>query len=458
MFRTKKNATRHSSRHFRPLCESLESRLNLAGSVFAFAAGPNLFIYGDNLANVLRIEGAGLGSLDITGVGTSVNGVANGVFPADGILNVIMEMGNGNDVATFVNADIDGFLRFNGSNGDDDLIFGEAGATDFFGSVQALMGAGNDEIHANGDNFTAFQSFTAVNGEGNNTTDLDPDVELFLGLTSITGGNGSDFIDFGDTLVTTGHIIVSSGNGNNDFFIDGDTTVNGSITVLGGSGSDDFNPGDTDGTVFTVNGSVTVSLGDGTNFVEFVQDDTNISGAVSMIGGSGVDTFDVDTTTFDALAISLSLGAGDNEVLLNDGAITILSSLTITTLGGADEITGFGLDVRGVTTVSTGEGTDLIQLDNSRFRSVVTVSTGGGDDRVNVENGLENDAIGTRFDNLVSIDLGLGNDILDIGIDADDFVRFVNRVIVNGSLGNDTLLPSAFNVFAFQPTLISIPN
>lgn len=457
--RTKKSAPRRgsSSRNFRPLGESLESRLNLAGNVAAFALGPNLYIYGDNLANELRIEGNGTGTVEIQGVNTALNGVANGQFNATGVLNIFMDMYNGDDTATFALTDIDGLLRFNGSNGNDRLNFGEANnGTNFFGAVQAVMGAGNDSIFVADDNFTALTSFTALNGEGNNTTSLTPAVSLFLGLTTVSGGSGSDFFGIAGADVTTGFISVNSGNGSNDFFLDGEVQVNGSVSVLGGSGRDNFEPG-FGNTQLTVNGSISASLGNGDNTVVFRHTNVDVTGLITVVGGSGIDTVELDTTTFEALAVSLSLGAGNNRASMDQGATVIRSNLTITTLGGLDTITGFGLDVLGATTVSTSEGADLIQLDNSRFRSLVTVLTGGGDDRVNVENGNVNDGVGTRFDSIVTIDLGIGNDTLDIGIDANDFVTFGSRVFANGSLGTDTLLPSPFNVFAFAPSLISFP-
>lgn len=461
MFRRTKKTTpkKPISRNFRPTCESLESRLNLAGNVLAYALGPNLYIYGDALANQLRIEGVAAGSVEVAGVGTSVNGIANGQLAATGIQNIFMEMGNGDDTATFVLTEINGLLRFSGGNGNDSLFFGEDnGGFNFFGSVQALMAAGNDQIHVNDDEFIAVNSFLAANGDGNNTTDLDPVVELFLGTTTITGGSGTDFIDLGDELVTTGFITVSSGNGDNEFFMDGNITVNGNITVIGGSGPDNFEPGDFgNNPQLTVNGSITAALGEGENFTEFASDNVDVTGFISVTGGSGNDTFDFDTLTFDVAAISLFLGAGNNEVLLNEGASTIRGSLTINTLGGADEIIGFGLDVYGATTISTGDGIDLFQLDNSRHRGVVSILTGGGNDTVNVENGNENDGIGCSFDSLVSIDLGAGNDTITVGFDANDFARFLGRVIVNGGLGTDTVTSSSFNVFAFAPILSNFP-
>jgi hypothetical protein len=464
--RTKKSAPRRgsSTHNFRPLGESLESRLNLAGNVFAFALGPNLYIYGDNLANDLRIEGNGVGKVEVQGIATAVNGVANGQLNATGIQNIFMDLGNGDDTTTFVLTEIRGLLRFSGGNGNDNLLFGEGNnGSNTFGSVQAILGAGDDTINVDDDRFTALTSFTSVNGEGNNFIELDPAISTTLGLVTVSGGGGTDFLGIGvgsigvpGSTSTTGFIKFAAGNGTNTFHLDGTATVNGGITMIGGDGDDIFFPGLNDPQL-TVNGSITAMLGNGANLVSFGHDNVDVTGVISVIGGNGVDTVNLSAhDTFDVLAVSLSLGAGNNVVSMNFGATTIHSSLTITTLGGEDKITGSGLDVRGATTVSTGEGADLIQLDNSRFRSVVSVFTAGGNDVVNVEDGNENDGIGTRFDSVVSIDLGLGNDTLNIGFDANDFVTF-NRVFANGSLGTDTLLLSVFNAFAFGPTLLSFP-
>lgn len=445
------------TRAFRPRVEVLESRLNLAGNVRALVAGPILHLTGDSLANDLRIVGTAANAFTVTGVGTSVNGVANGTLNLTGIQNIFIDLQNGDDRTTFVNANLSGMLRFTGGNGNDTLAFGDAnGQTNAFGSIQAVMGAGNDEISVTGDSFTARSSFITSNGDGNNTTDLDPAVSLILGVVSITGGSGSDFVDLGDGTVNTGPITVSSGAGDNDFFLDGNVTVNGGISVLGGSGPDNFEPGDGGGNQITVNGSIVASLGDGTNFVEFAQDNTDVTGAISVVTGSGQDTFDIDSDTFDILALSLALGEGDDEVLLNEGSTNIRGSLTITTAGGADELTAIGLNVVGATSINTGDGLDLIALDNSRFRSAVSLLTGSGNDTVNVERN-SNNGIGTRFDSAVSVDLGAGNDTIAIGLDVNDFVTFASTVVVNGGLGTDTLTQAGPNVFAFAPILILFP-
>jgi hypothetical protein len=436
----------------------LESRLNLAGNVRALLAGPNLYLTGDSLANQLEITGAAAGVFSVKGIGTSVNNVANGTLNFSGIANIFIDLQNGDDTTTFLTANLPGMLRFTGGAGSDQLRFGDFNnESQVFGSIQALMGSGNDSIEVDGDsNFTVRTSFVASNGDGDNTTDLDPFVSLNLGVVSITGGANGDFVDLGNGIVNSGPISVNSGAGDNDFFLDGEVTVNGSVTVIGLGGTDNFEPGDGGGNQLTVKGSVVASLGDGTNFIEFQHVNTDVTGAISIVGGRGEDTFDLDGDTFDALAISLALGEGDDIVLMNEGATTIRSSLTINTAGGADELTAFGLNVVGATSINTGDGLDLLWIDNSRFRSVVSLLTGNGNDTVNVERN-SNDGIGTRFDSAVSVDLGAGNDTIAIGLDANDFVTFASTVIVNGGLGTDTLTQGGPNVFAFAPILILFP-
>ena len=60
----------------------------------------------------------------------------------------------------------------------------------------------------------------------------------------------------------------------------------------------------------TVNGSITASLGDGLNFMEFTHVNNDITGVVSMISGRDADIFELDSTTFDALAVSAGFDRG----------------------------------------------------------------------------------------------------------------------------------------------------
>ena len=453
---------------FRPRGESLESRLNMAGNIVATVSGGTLFITGDTLANEVRIEGVTAGTVEVSGLSaTKVNGVAGAEFTARNIQNIFMEMGNGDDKATFVLTDIKGLLRFNGSNGNDSLLFGEGNSgTNSFGSLAATMAAGDDTlgVDAAETSFRVPGTVTLSGGEGANTTDFGP-LNLVLGATSYTGGNGFDRLGLGGedaaATVTTGSLSFNGGNGDNSFAL-GAGTVNGGISIIGGKNSDDFSTQSNHS--LRINGSVTAMQGDGQNSIGFFHSETTfITGLVTVIGGANDDQ--VGLIQVDALAASLSLGAGGNSV----GLVGVIhSNLSISTLGGADRIDSSDLDVYGATLISTGEGVDVVDLSNSRFRSVVTILTAGGADRVSLECDMSarlGDRI-TQFDSTVTIDLGAGDDILEIGIsdavqpgefNPDVFATFAFPLVANGGLGKDTLTLSPFNRYAFRPTFVSFP-
>ncbi|WP_425614259.1 hypothetical protein NA78x_004124 [Anatilimnocola sp. NA78] len=448
--------------NYRPRGESLESRLNLAGNVVAYVAGANLYVTGDNLANEVRIEGVTAGTVEVQGANlTKVNGVVGGEFTARNIQNIFMEMGNGDDKATFVLTDVKGLLRFNGGNGHDQLLFGEGNSgTNSFGSLAATMAAGDDVIAVDlaETSFRVPGTVVISNGEGLNNTFLGAVNTVVLGTTSVAGGGLADNVQIGTetATVTTGLLSVSSANGDNQFYLQAQTAVvNGGISLLGGTGADSNYVGVFTGD-YTIKGSITASLGNGQNLLWIGPDEVAVTGAVTYVGGTGSDTFQLEVEEFDTLAVTLALGAGTNAVYMDNllGATIVRSSLTITSQGDTT-FNCAGLDVRGATVVTTGNGTDLLQLDNSRFRSVMTISTGGGNDRVLLERAFD-DGISTRFDSTLSIDLGAGNDELAAGLDANDFVTFA-RLIANGGSGTDTLTNSPFNVFVAPRTVLSFP-
>lgn len=441
---------------FRPRGESLESRLNLAGNVMAFVAGPNLFITGDNLGNSLRIEGNGSG-VDVLGVfDTSVNGVNGGEFSARNIQNIFMEMGSGDDTARFVLTHIPGMLRFSGGNDGDALLFGEGNnGQNSFGSLQALLGDGFDtvEVDASETDFSVAGPVTVLSGEGGNVITFQATNELRLGAISVVGGNANDELTIAGNDAVTGFISVIGGNGANNVELNGEITVNGGISLVGGN-SFDFLQTEFEGDL-TVNGSIVAALGEGPNTVTFNHTNTVITGLVSVTGGAGVDRFNA-VGRFDALAVSLYQGAGNNSAILEGTAINIHSSLSITSLGGFDLIRGNNMDVRGVTVFSTGDEMDQIVVNNSRFRGATSMLTGGESDSVFIEQDFADNGVGTRFDSTVSIDLGAGNDELYLGLDANDFVTFA-YFLANGGSGNDTLVRSVFNVHGIAPSFLSFP-
>jgi len=455
----KSNKQRGGARRFQPLVETLEARLNLAGNVVASFSGGNLTLTGDNQANELRIVGGGSGVFSVSGVGTSLGGVFEGVRDFSNVWNITINFKNGDDVATFITAELPGVLNYTGGNGNDQLLFGEGNGEDqSFGALVANMGAGNDSIEVNGESdFTIAGVVSVYGGDGNNTLDLDPDDSLTLGAVTVVNGKGNDFVDIGDTVVNAVSIVINNGNGDNDFFLDGDVTIQGSVVVTGGTGPDNVEPGDGGGDTLIVGGSMVFNLGNGTNFTEFSQVNTSIGGGITYTGGTGSDTFDIDGEQINVRgSVSLATGNGADIILLNEGATNIAGSLVVDTAAGADELTFFGLTVIGTTVVKTGEGSDSVTVDNSTFRGAVTLLTAGGIDTVSIEAGDQDDGVGTVFEQDLVVNLGAGNDTLNVGFDDDDFVTTLKKVVVDGAAGADTLNSSGTNLATFQPILVSI--
>ena len=456
--KTRRSRAKSSAGTYRPRCESLEDRLNMAGGVVTSVVGTTLFITGDNLDNTVRIEGVTAGTVEVQGLSdTKVNGVLGAEVTARNIQNIFMEMGNGNDTAFSVLANIKGLLRFNGGNGNDGLIFGEGNnGQNTFGSLAATMGAGDDTVlvDASETNFSVPGAVVISNGDGINTTYLRATQALQLGPVAVSGGANNDDFQLIGPNVTTGVISVINGNGNNYVGLKGGITINGGIAVVGGKDFDKVE-GDFEGNL-TVNGSITAALGEGANELDLNHSKTVVTGAITMTGGAGVDRFNAVNGTLDALAITLVLGAANNSATIRNNSTIIRSSLSYNTLGNFDQFSASNLDVRGATVLNTGAESDLIVIDNSRFRGAVSVLAGAGDDSVYIER-FNDDGIGTRFDSVVSIDLGAGVDGLEMGLDVDDFVTFASTLIANGGAGTDSVTRSVFNVHAKAPSFLSFP-
>lgn len=419
------------SRGFLPRVELLESRLNLAGAVTAVLAGSTLTITGDDLANEVRIVGTGAGNLSVSGVnGTLINDLTEAVdFTA--VSNLVVNLGDENDIATIIAADLAGFLFVNGGNGDDQLQFGElAGDNQSFGNIVARMGEGNDAIRIDGNNFTVEQSFTALLGNGNNTTDLDP-ANLDVGILTVVNGTGTDATEIGAGTTTAGLLTVFGGAGDNTTLLNGSMTVAGALTVAGRDGIDAVTAA---GTSLEVSGIATLFLGSGNNTVALNHTSTSVDAALAIVALGGDDQIGFGGATVALGNLGVATGLGNDQ--LN------LIATTSTT-------------IQGLAGVALGMGNDTLNIENAQFQGITTLLTGAGTDVVNIETASNNGA-GTTFATFAAIELGLGDDTLNVGLDVDDFAAFSETVIISGGLGGDVYNDSEFNTYAIQPVLISI--
>lgn len=256
----------------------------------------------------------------------------------------------------------------------------------------------------------------------------DDQIDGLSGHDVIKGHNGNDTINAGD-----GDDQIDGGSG--------DDTINGmsgSDYIEGGSGSDTIDGGQGDDTIYGGKGDDTLNGGNGSDIV-FGDDGNDLiyfQLADELIsGGSGDDTvrFDANTNTLD-ITFNLNTGRAyytelgsmfqKNLVSIENFESTVSSNLYI--VGAAD-----------TTKISTGSGDDSVEI-NSRYETSKTgyVSTGSGNDRVSLKS----------FEK-ISLDLGVGDDAVEImgGFDT-----------INGGDGSDTLVVSEY--WTFENTTISLQD
>ena len=344
------------------------------------------------------------------------------------------------------------FENLTGRDGDDVFVFDMAGSTS--GTVNGgggantlalsgaddtvvLSGVGPDSGFAgtfNGDDFTNISDLdTGGEVTGDSLTGLDDvstwtigatnsyaafsRVLTFAGVETANGGSSADTFDITDPTAivldgnaghdqasysgTTGRNLVLNGAGATDGYnaTDGTTTFLDLDSAATGSGTDTLQ-GTNNGTamnpaVWTVSsGSMSYSDNGGANTFSF-------SGIEDLLGGSGVDRFDVSGTQ----AIGVNAGDGDDSVFF----LTNGSELTRPVDGGA--------------------GTDT--LDYSALTQAVTVALSSLTSFENLIGGMANDTIlGDATDNVFVMS--------GAGMGTADGIAFEGFEIVDGDAGTDT--------------------
>jgi hypothetical protein len=314
-------------------------------------------------------------------------------------------------------------------------------------------------IHASGDN----NHIDNLHGaEITKTFTIDGDGSLHLDLTNSEDTSGVTSVDAsalqGDFELHDLHanqVDIKGSVGDNDFRLhslgganvsietqDGDDTVN--INNLNGNdnnqtfnistagGDDQVNINDQNGD----NYNVTVDLGSGDNGSAL-----NIGAAatVGMTAGDGNNTINIQihgdpdsTPVFSASTVNVSVGDGANNVTVNTRAdgngsdqgskITITGGsggntinataddaavISVTTLGGDDNITTFADDGASQETVDAGEGNNTVSVTGG-LDSVLKVTTGGGKDKITV------DGISQGATKSLTVDSGAGDDNITV--------------------------------------------
>ncbi|MEP2529981.1 calcium-binding protein [Shimia sp.] len=410
---------------------------------------------GDNRADYSNDEDWGGAAVGISGTfsstGNTINGQVQDAFgDTDTLINVNQIRGTDyGDTLNASNSDIG--IRFEGEDGNDDLIGsrGDDRLEGDAGNDTLIGGDGRDRMYGGDGNDLIDASGGAANTQG----DWGDFIRAGLGQDTILGhqglyntGNGVD-ISYSDVSGVGGLTVTRGANGSGSV-VSGDGRVNDSFTfihaITGSQDNDVFNGSNVAGTHFAVwgglGGNDTINGGSGDVDIIYFGDDqwsggidavsvnfTSAGGGTAIDGFGGHDTFTgiegAFGTDFDD---TLDGNAGAQGLYGSDGDDIIFGR------AGNDELDG-------------GDGNDELR---------------GGEGNDEIIDGDGNDAVfgGNGADNLIwgrgedTFDGGNGNDTLraDLGVyAADEF-----DVEVNLQSGEAGAIGSTFN----RDQVISIEN
>lgn len=397
--------------------------------------GGNDFIQGGGGDDTLNGEGGddtviGHGGADLL---TGSDGNDEYIWRGVGDGNDTLLAAFGNDLLS-VNLNSASNVLNIGQNSDGDILVNESNRTitvrHFIqGGVVNLVvnaGQGDDVINITDVDKVGLTSFT-INGETGNDTILATNAKLGRVRLTMDGGDGNDFITgtaSGETIVGgQGDDVINGGDGNDNLQGgDGVDVLNGNAgdDILDGGAGNDFLNGDAgndillggldDDVLDGQDGDDSLFGGFGNDFLNGNMGNDNLmgqSGEDTLVGAAGDDTLD---------------GGRNNDLLLgNSGDDKIRGD------HGNDFIRGQG----GNDTISGGDGADTIFGEDGNDG----IAANDGDDYVDAGNGDDtvtgNDGADTLFG-------GAGRDIVSGG-DGDDFViGNAGFDTLLGGQGNDT--------------------
>ncbi len=194
---------------------------------------------------------------------------------------------------------------------------------------------------------------------------------------TLTGGLGADSL---------------SGNSGNDSLVGGD----GNDKLYGGAGNDLlFGDGGAD-SIQAGAGNDYVSGGLGNDTIDFVSDSATFSANETVIGGGGVDSMIISSTS---LADSVFANVSD------------MDSLTLTSGGGAYGATiAAAFEATGISEITATD--QAVTLNASAIVKALTVTTGSGDDAITSGSGSDSIVTGSGTD---VVDAGAGDDTVSLG-------------------------------------------
>ena len=436
--------------------EFLESRLTPAGNVTAVFSDGSLLVTGDRFDNAIRITEPSPDAFTIASEdgSTTINGQTGPVTVARVTKDVIVRLGRGDDTLQLGSEGgrritVERDLRVDGGSGDNTLRVVSSLSVDRH--FHTRFGDGRDEMEVSAP-LRVGRDFRLSTGDGGSRVVVrrDSGQNTIGGDFSIRSAFGPDYNDIRDTNVR-GDVLFDVGEAlefDESFSLfssvnsGAQVTVGGDVTFLAQSESSN------DLLDTNVNGDVSADL-------------SSLLSRFSLlsVGSSRIDSRpyirgDVDVTIAGgAASVSLAdLGFGTN------GGLLILGDLEIETGDGNDGISFGNLEVRGDTEIETGIRDDFVFINDSLFRSDFSLSTGRGVDQLLIETASSPQTRGTTdFRRRVEVDLGTGDDFLQLGVAGDNErqVRFYSRAEFDGGRGTDRLDAANFVRFDGRPSFRS---
>lgn len=335
--------------------------------------------------------------------------------------------------------------QIDGTDGDDDTIFGNGGndTIDSGDGNDTVDGGDGDDRFVISESGSGIDNDVIIGGEGDeidgDTLDItDVEDDLYVDIYAPETGTVTDGV---------------TGNVTNFSEIENIVLGAGDDTVMGSTGDDNVDSGGGNDSMFGGAGNDTLSSGDGLDTIDGGIGDDSLTGgdeADSIIGGEGDDTLiggrGPDTLDGGAGDDSILGGADDDSILGGDGndVVEDLGGNNIIDTSGGDNLPDIGFPAYGPF-------------------PAVPADSDPDDDRDFVTTGSGNDSI-TTGDDADTIISGGGNDTINSGID-DDYVEAGSGAdLVTTGEGNDTVFGGDGNDTIYGglgpsfPSTVDIPD
>jgi len=331
-------------------------------------------------------------------------------------------------------------------------------------------GGGNDVINAN----AGLDSISA--GAGNDSITMDTEAEFLttLGTDTVDGGAGTDTLTFSAAATLTTAEVVNISNVEVLSLTTGSTlTVNDAF--LAANPGINIQPG--------ASSTIKASTATGDSLSTSLNVTASAAGNLSVLGGTGDDTFKFFATENLTVLDTINGGAGTDQIIVdidddntrdaagdNTTATLDVNVTNIETVKIADTATddggGSGIIITATVTINSGFTGTALTIDGSDLDMHPTTLTGGERLSVDASNNAATEAItalgggfgdslvgGAAADTLTgnggadTLTGGAGNDVITGGAGADAINPGAGIDNASGGAGNDTFTVSTFTDF-----------